>query len=1189
MTRANRLLFSLLLFLIALPAGAQRGAEVVSATTGASAQPGTAYALVVGISKYAYLRPLQYADEDALLFKSFLTAKAGGGVPDDPAHLKCLINEEAKAGTIWTSGLRWMESRPYGPGDRLYIYLAGHGDAIDAEEYYFLGADCNPGADKNNYNAGGTVQMYNLKNRIAKIAAQKVQVFLIMDACRTNELPGGSEGQMAFAQGIADQSKGEIMLYAAGPNQTAMEGRAVGGGHGLFTWYLVDALSGEADLQGDKNGKTTLLELSNYLNRVIPTKATEMFGTVQIPTVCCNTAFAMNVVGYDSAYYAQWAAVRNTYQTLGGSSPALASAKRTAGAGSAAADTVLIALYNRFGEALRRGKLSGEGSAEGLYADMARTGPRAPLTEDARYALAGAYIDDAQAKINVYLSGTEGELATARTSYVSSGHSGDASPSAEAAHRYASIAQMSFGEAGTTLDKALHLVADDTALVRQFRPKLAFLHARALIDSNLRDGSLRDAERIRLAVAHLDDAIRAEPGAAYLYHCKAMLLINRGDYDGALAAEVKAAALAPAWAKVAWGTGLAHKYKKEYPQSREAYTRAIRLDSTYCIAYLQLGSVYAAEGLTADAERIYLKAASLPAADAAAMVWVGSYYHSKGAYSEAIRFYNRALEEDSSNVDAYVNLGRLALYRRDFTELARIYTLATQWHGYDPSLYIDIADAYAEAKDFEEARTWLEKAVAKDSTNLTVLNAAGSAFYKQRDYAAARAYYERCLQLDPRYIYAMHNLGLIAQAERNYAAAIRQYTRALAIEPNNTKALEGLADAYAAAGDRKRAEEFILKRIAADTGNVWALVSAASFYHADAKRAADAAHMTSRAAAAAERSSLGYYNVALLYDNNAEAEEAARFYRLALASDSTAVDMAADYADLLSRYAQPERAGQIFSRLAAGDRPLTARFHYLHALHLERGGQDSLGRLAALHACLGEDSRYASCYGELGEVYAVSNPDSAIYYFNAAALYDPASLTTHLYLGYLWSTREDYAKAGVAYNHALALDSTSGATHRGLAYLHLLKADTAAALRAYATAIRHDSTDVDAWLTSGQIRVKTGDYTSAITAFTHAAAIAPNAVAPLTGLAYAHLKRGSPAEALPYFRKAIEADSSAYSAYYDLACFYSLTGAHDQAFALLEESLKKGLASRTHLDADPDIDPIRKDPRYEALLSKYLK
>ncbi|MFN9115440.1 MAG: hypothetical protein ACK5XN_35745, partial [Bacteroidota bacterium] len=60
---------------------AQRGL-VPPENTEALTTTGNVYAILVGISDYTHLRPLKFADDDALLFKQFLESGAGGMVPD---------------------------------------------------------------------------------------------------------------------------------------------------------------------------------------------------------------------------------------------------------------------------------------------------------------------------------------------------------------------------------------------------------------------------------------------------------------------------------------------------------------------------------------------------------------------------------------------------------------------------------------------------------------------------------------------------------------------------------------------------------------------------------------------------------------------------------------------------------------------------------------------------------------------------------------------------------------------------------------------------------------------------------------------------------------------------------------------------------------------------------------------------
>jgi hypothetical protein len=54
------------------------------------------------------------------------------------------------------------------------------------------------------------------------------------------------------------------------------------------------------------------------------------------------------------------------------------------------------------------------------------------------------------------------------------------------------------------------------------------------------------------------------------------------------------------------------------------------------------------------------------------------------------------------------------------------------------------------------------------------------------------------------------------------------------------------------------------------------------------------------------------------------------------------------------------------------------------------------------------------------------------------------------------------------------------------------------------------------------------------------------------------------------------------SAYYDLACFYSLAALKEPAFANLEKAFRLNPTLVAYSLNDNDLDPIRDDPRYKA-------
>jgi tetratricopeptide (TPR) repeat protein len=59
--------------------------------------------------------------------------------------------------------------------------------------------------------------------------------------------------------------------------------------------------------------------------------------------------------------------------------------------------------------------------------------------------------------------------------------------------------------------------------------------------------------------------------------------------------------------------------------------------------------------------------------------------------------------------------------------------------------------------------------------------------------------------------------------------------------------------------------------------------------------------------------------------------------------------------------------------------------------------------------------------------------------------------------------------------------------------------------------------------------------------------------------------------------------------HYNLACDYSLLKKSDECFSALEKALKLGYRAFSHMSKDPDLDHVRKDERYAALLARYKK
>lgn len=72
-------------------------------------------------------------------------------------------------------------------------------------------------------------------------------------------------------------------MLATGAGQESLEDASIGNGHGLFTYYLVDGLSGAADSIGNLDRQISVAEIQKYVEKNVPTIAQQRFKRKQDP------------------------------------------------------------------------------------------------------------------------------------------------------------------------------------------------------------------------------------------------------------------------------------------------------------------------------------------------------------------------------------------------------------------------------------------------------------------------------------------------------------------------------------------------------------------------------------------------------------------------------------------------------------------------------------------------------------------------------------------------------------------------------------------------------------------------------------------------------------------------------------------------------------------------------------------
>jgi hypothetical protein len=227
------------------------------------------WALVIGIDQYQKTRHLKYAVSDAKAFYEHLIRN--NRIPKENVTL--LINQDAHF-TRLRSMLGTHLKNKAGREDMVIIYFAGHGacekDVMspdgDGLEKYILPCDADP---KDLY--GSALPMSEVSRIFNRIRSDRL--IFIADACYSGASGGRTISLSGVRANISDAfldriatGRGRIILTASGANEVSGEDDKLG--HGVFTYFLLEALRGKADTDGD--GIITVDEAYRYVSREVP-------------------------------------------------------------------------------------------------------------------------------------------------------------------------------------------------------------------------------------------------------------------------------------------------------------------------------------------------------------------------------------------------------------------------------------------------------------------------------------------------------------------------------------------------------------------------------------------------------------------------------------------------------------------------------------------------------------------------------------------------------------------------------------------------------------------------------------------------------------------------------------------------------------------------------------------------------
>ncbi|GAB6160996.1 hypothetical protein JCM12298_01550 [Desulfothermus naphthae] len=205
-----------------------------------------AYALIVGIRRYKYLKGPRFADTDARQVYRLLVKKAG--FKNDSAHIRLRLNSDASVGTLYND-LEWLVRKAkLNPDAKIFFYFSGHGSPVVKGQNIKDGLLVPYEATLDGLNERTAIPLSYLRKKFS--ALKNKNVVCVLDACFSGT--GKSVSGIKLIRPKINRSLlacNKLFISAAAADRPAKE--YTPGRQGAFTYFFLKAMLGEGDANRD--------------------------------------------------------------------------------------------------------------------------------------------------------------------------------------------------------------------------------------------------------------------------------------------------------------------------------------------------------------------------------------------------------------------------------------------------------------------------------------------------------------------------------------------------------------------------------------------------------------------------------------------------------------------------------------------------------------------------------------------------------------------------------------------------------------------------------------------------------------------------------------------------------------------------------------------------------------------------
>ncbi len=680
---------------------------------------GTTRALIIGISQYEDNTDLNFAHRDAEIFADYLKSKAGGSV--NPDNIALLTNESATIARIDDEMMKLRNEAQ--ENDLVIFYFSGHGDVETSNIYekgYLLAYD----TPKNNYRRNAIrLEDLNLDTHILSIE-KKAKVLIILDACHSGQLAGdNNEGRIQVSREMKELTANEVRILSCKADQKSLEVNDLDGGRGLFSYYLIRGLIGEAE--SDEDLQVINEEIESYLKKNVNREAKKR-GKEQVPEIFGAYDFRLSFVD-EEALASLKSQDLNTF-TTGDEMLAVVDEGVEKTPVSASEN-----LYETFDLAIEEKKLlfPENESAYHFYNQLLKENPKDKRLPALKSKLVVALQDEAQQAINAYLRGDQFELD--RRIYISE--------------------SADYNRFPAYLEKAAELVGEDYRNYDGIKAKQYYFEGINVRLEAAKSGYTN--ENLQKALAFQNEAMKWEDRAAYIYNEIGLIHFYLKDFETAKKEYQTAIEIAPTWAlpysnlcglylnqkqfdnAKEWGLkglelkpdllnpnlnlGLVNENQHNYLKAEEYYRNALKLNWDHFLAFERLAFDYTIIGDYALADHLF-KEADIRKKDVfpqivdnttSANASVDLPFVSNALESE--EYYLNLITQNPFDFDAWYKLGQLYVTEDRKEEAEECFKKVIDIKPDTLWVYHDLGDLYTSWGRYLEAISTYETILEKDN------------------------------------------------------------------------------------------------------------------------------------------------------------------------------------------------------------------------------------------------------------------------------------------------------------------------------------------------------------------------------------------------------------------------------------------------------------------------------------------